>query len=91
MEKKKKTNKEKLEKAYVEKDAFRELASKVMPLLEEVSDLLIEAGVKGMTGVSIGEEGYINFNPYNIEWEVHKINKEGKATMVLDMRESYEL
>lgn len=75
-------SKEKLE---MTEKQFEELCKAVYPHLKAIQEALKGNGEEMSASISVGSDGYLNFHPYNSDWELSKF-KDSQATMKYEHR-----
>ena len=77
-----KMSKEKIE---MTEKQFEELCKAVYPHLKAIQEALKGNGEEMSASISVGSDGYLNFHPYNSDWELSKF-KDSQATMKYEHR-----
>ena len=82
---KKGTHKNEQEKIEMTEKQFEELCKAVYPHLKAIQEALKGNGEEMSASISVGSDGYLNFHPYNSDWELSKF-KDSQATMKYEHR-----
>ena len=64
---------------------FEKLCKAVYPHLKAIQEALKGNGEEMSASISVGSDGYLNFHPYNSDWELSKF-KDSQATMKYEHR-----
>lgn len=51
------------------KDAFKALAKDLLPIFDQMNDVLEKHGVKGLSSVNLDTDGYFRFDSCFTKWE----------------------
>ena len=73
------------EKIEMTEKQFEELCKAVYPHLKAIQEALKGNGEEMSASISVGSDGYLNFHPYNSDWELSKF-KDSQATMKYEHR-----
>ena len=60
------------EKIEMTEKQFEELCKAVYPHLKAIQEALKGNGEEMSASISVGSDGYLNFHPYNSDWEVQR-------------------
>lgn len=52
------------------REQFIELSQKVYPLMQQISKLLEESDFGTSASITLGREGYMEFQPYETKWRM---------------------
>ena len=75
------------EKIEMTEKQFEELCKAVYPHLKAIQEALKGNGEEMSASISVGSDGYLNFHPYNSDWELSKF-KDSQATMKYEQKKS---
>lgn len=73
------------EKTEMTEKQFEDLCKAVYPHLKAIQDELRRNSEEMSASMSVGNDGYLNFHPYNSDWELVKF-KDSQATMKYEHR-----
>lgn len=68
-----------------ERDSFKDLCMKVLPMIGGIMQAVKESGVEAMSNLTTGEDGYFRFNVHGSQWELLKL----KDDEAISIRHNY--
>lgn len=74
-----------------QKQQFIALAKEVYPLVEQIREALEKSSFGGSASVSIGDDGYMEFHPYDCGWRLAKYRKDDSPVICFEYREEMKL
>lgn len=74
-----------------QKQQFIALAKEVYPLVNQIREALDKSSFSGSASISIGDEGYMEFHPYDTGWRLVKYRKDDSPAICYEYREEMKL
>lgn len=74
-----------------QKQQFTALAKEIYPLVKQIREAMEKSSFGGSASISIGDEGYMEFHPYDSEWRLVKYRKDGSPVICYEYREEMKL
>lgn len=74
-----------------QKQQFIALAKEVYPLIKQIREVLENSSFSDSASITIGDDGYMEFHPYDCGWRLVKYRKEDSPVVCYEYREQMVL
>lgn len=74
-----------------QKEQFLALSREVYPLIEQIREKLNGSTFGGAARISIGEDGYMEFQPYDCGWRLVQYRMDKKPSITYEYQERMEM